>query len=306
LIIGWGFLGAAIGDRLLALGVSVAGLTRSPTECADQSEAAGAHITIGDAARPGVVADLIEHADHVVFSVGGLSPPATADRPSDAAVKMLIPLLTLLEALAQRPHIALTYISSGGTVYGNPGRLPVSETDPTAPISPYGALHLACEDFAQTYSRRCGIRLQIIRCANVYGPRQGSGGDQGAVAIFLERIEHGLPLRIFGDGSALRDYVFVDDVAEVVARIIIDRLDTGVVNVGAGRGLTVLEIADAISDLVGRRADIEFVPDRGFDVREVVLDISRLKSFMSYTPTDFVQGLRATAATSRAAETPPV
>jgi UDP-glucose 4-epimerase len=303
LVIGWGFIGAAIGHRLLDSGVSVAGLTRSRTAASDAALVAGAHIVVGDASQPELLEQTLQGIDHVVFSVGGLSPPATAAEPGTAIVKTLLPLLCVLEALRQRPHIALTYLSSGGTIYGNPARLPVRENDPTEPISPYGALHLACEDYAQMYARRFGVRLQILRCANVYGPNQASRGDQGAVAIFLDRVAHGLPLHVFGDGSALRDYVFVDDVADAAARVIVDRLDVGVVNLGSGRGLTVLEIAEAVSDVVGRRAIIEFVPDRGIDVRAVVLDITRLQSFIPYTPTEFPRGLRLTSAASRAVGT---
>jgi UDP-glucose 4-epimerase len=306
LVIGWGFIGAAIGHRLLAGGISVAGLTRSHTAGSKAGVAAGAHIVVGDASQPQLLEQTLRGIDHVVFSVGGLSPPATALEPGTAVVKTLLPLLCVLEALRQRPHIALTYLSSGGTVYGNPARLPVHETDLTEPISPYGALHLACEDYAQMYSRRFGLSLQILRCANVYGPSQASHGDQGAVAIFLDRVTHGLPLHVFGDGSALRDYVFVDDVADAAARVVADRLDVGVVNLGSGHGLTVLDIAEAISDLVGRRALIEFVPERGIDVRAVVLDISRLQSFIPYTPMDFPRGLRLTSAASRSVGTPVV
>jgi UDP-glucose 4-epimerase len=306
LIIGWGFIGSAIGHRLLARGVAVGGLTRSRTTGSEAAQVAGADIVVGDPSQAELLDRALKDVDHVVFSVGGMSPPATAAQPGTAVVKALVPLLSVLEAVRQRPHIALTYLSSGGTVYGNPTRLPVRETDPTEPISPYGALHLACEDYAQMYSRRFGLRLQILRCANVYGPRQASSGDQGAVAIFLDRISRGLPLQIFGDGSALRDYVFVDDVADVASRLIVDRLEAGVVNVGSGSGLTVLEIANAIGDVVGRRPVIEFAPDRGIDVRAVVLDISRLQSFIPYTPTDFAHGLRVTSSVSRPVSTPAV
>src|SRR5450755_2058683 len=128
LVIGWGFIGAAIGHCLLAGGISVAGLTRSHTAGSKAGVAAGAHIVVGDASQPQLLEQTLRGIDHVVFSVGGLSPPATALEPGTAVVKTLLPLLCVLEALRQRPHIALTYLSSGGTVYGNPARLPVHET----------------------------------------------------------------------------------------------------------------------------------------------------------------------------------
>jgi UDP-glucose 4-epimerase len=296
LIVGWGFLGAAIGNRLLADGLGVTGLTRSDTWRTETARRAGARIVVGDAPRPDALEDALRDVDHVVFCAGGVTPPAAAADPSKAAMAMLLPLLAVSEALSKRAHIALTYLSSGGTVYGDPDRLPVDETEPALPISPYGALHLSAETCAQAYARRFGTPLNILRCANVYGPGQAYDRDQGVIAIFLDRISRGLPVSIFGDGLALRDYVLVDDVASVVARVVEDRIDAEIVNVGSGQGRTVLEIVDAISSSIGTPAIVDHIPRRGFDVRSVVLDITRLSSLMSYAPTDFRRGLDITAA----------
>jgi UDP-glucose 4-epimerase len=135
-----------------------------------------------------------------------------------------------------------------------------------------------------------------VRCANVYGPYQAHDRDQGIIAIFIDKISRGIPIRIFGDGSALRDYVFVVDVADVVAQVILGDLDVGVVNLGSAHGLTVLEVVQAISEAVDRPAHIEFAPSRDFDVRGVILDVSRLQSFIPFQPTEFVRGLAITAA----------
>ena len=167
---------------------------------------------------------------------------------------------------------------------------------PTLPISPYGATHRAAELYAETYARRFGTALSIARCANVYGPHQAHDRDQGAVAIFLNRITQGLPIRVFGEGSATRDYVFLDDVSYAIARLMTESRGAGIVNIGSGRGLTVIDIMNAISHSVGRRATVEFEPDRGIDVRAIVLDISKLRSLIPYEPTDFTLGLEATHA----------
>jgi UDP-glucose 4-epimerase len=271
-------------------------LTRSHTWRTDVGSRTGAHIIVGDVGRAEVLEDALRDVDHVVFAVGGHSPPTAAAKPSEAAMAMLLPLLAVIEALRERPRVGLTYVSSGGAVYGNPERLPVSEHDAARPISPYGASHLSAETCAEMASRRSGSLLQIVRCSNVYGPHQAHGGDQGAVAVFLHRIDQGQSIKIFGDGSALRDYVFVEDVAGVVSRLVVERIETGTVNVGSGVGMTVLDVAKTISDAVGKDALIDHQPERSFDVRDIVLDITRLRSFLTYTPTDFARGLAATAA----------
>lgn len=296
LIVGWGFLGAAIGQKLLADGLAVTGLTRSQTRRTEFALEAGVRILFGDARDTELLDKAMRNVDHVVFSAGEHTPPRAAAHPGQAAMAMLLPLLAVLEALRERPNVGLTYMSSGGAVYGNPIQLPVRESDAARPISPYGASHLAAEGYAEMSARRAGSMLQIVRCSNAYGPHQSHTGDQGAVAIFLHRINQGLPIRIFGDGSALRDYVFVDDVANVVSHIVAKRIDTGTVNVASGLGLTVLDIAEAVSLAVGKDAIIQYEPERSFDVRSIVLDIARVQSLLEYSPIRFGKGLAATAA----------
>lgn len=299
LIVGWGFLGASIGNRLLTDGVIVTGLSRSETWRTEAGRANGARVMVADARDAGVLDQLVGDVDHIVFAAGGFTHVSAVAHPSDAAMQMLLPLLAVLESVRERPQIALTYISSGGAVYGAPERLPIRETDAALPITPYGAGHLAAETFTQMWARRSGSSLQILRCANVYGPYQAHDRDQGAVAIFLHRISGSHPVRIFGDGSALRDYVYIDDVADVVARIICDRVDAGTVNVGSGRGLTVLEIVEAIGHAIGQPPNVVFEPARDFDIRAHLLDITRIQSCMPYTPTDFEHGLELTVAAFR-------
>ena len=295
LLVGWGFLGAAFGNRLLADGLGVTGLTRSVTWRTETSRRAGARIVVGDARRPDVLEEALRDVDHVVFCAGGVTPPAAAADPLEAAAAILWPLLTVTEALSQRPQVALTYVSTCA-VYGDPDRLPVGETAPALPIAPYGALHLSAELWAEASARRFGTPLNILRCANVYGPGQAYDRDQGVIEIFLDRISRMLPVAIFGDGLALRDYVLIDDVAAVVARIVEERIDVGTVNMGSGQGRTVLEIVDAISRAVGASAIVERRPSRGFEVGSLVLDICRLRSLIEYAPTDFDRGLDMTAA----------
>ena len=271
-------------------------MTRSHTWRTEAGIRSGAHIIVGDAGNAELLLDALRDVDHVIFAVGGHSPPTAAARPSEAAVAMLLPLIAVTEALRERPDVGLTYISSGGAVYGDPLRIPVSEDSAARPISPYGASHLSAEIYAAMASRRAGSLLQIIRCSNVYGPHQAYG-EQGVVAIFLHRISRGQSIQIFGDGSAIRDYVFVDDVADIVGSLVSERVDVGTVNVGSGVGLTVLDVAQTIGDAIGKAVVIDHQPERSFEVRDSVFDITRLRSVMDYTPTDFASGVAATVTT---------
>jgi UDP-glucose 4-epimerase len=294
LVIGWGFIGANLGRRLLAEGVEVTVLTRSETARTAQGRLNGCRMRVGDAGEAGVFEEMIGGVDHVLLVGGGLLPPLAATHAAEDAAGVLRPLLAVLEALRQDARIGLTYVSSGGTVYGNPTELPVLETAPLRPVSPYGASRLTAETYIGTYARTFGIQTRIVRCANVYGPGQQHDRGQGAVAVFLHRVANGMPVTIIGDGSAERDYVYIDDVADAITRLIVGMVDSGVVNVGSGQGHSVTGVLDIVSRVVGRPARIESQPARPHDVGSIVLDISKLQSLIDFVPISFKAGVLRT------------
>jgi UDP-glucose 4-epimerase len=298
LIVGWGFIGSALGHRLIAHGASVTALTRSEGPRTSAGRRAGANIVTADPTDRIQLNELISGADHVVFAVGGLTPLSAALDPELEVTSTLIPLVSVLEAVRFRPGVGVTYLSSGGTVYGGHPRLPVRETDPLRPISQYGASRAAGEMFVQMYADTFGVAAQIVRCANVYGPGQLHDRGQGVVAVFLHRVAAGLPLAISGDGSAVRDYVYIDDVATVLATLVTTGMDVGVLNVGSGQGHTVLEVLEEVQRALGRTAIVEFQPPPRHEVGAVVLDTSKLKSLLGFEPTVFATGVQLSAATS--------
>jgi UDP-glucose 4-epimerase len=294
LVIGWGFVGAAVGRRLRDAGCEVRGLTRSETPRTAAARALGCQIAFGEAAQADKVREALRGVDHVVLAGGGLTPPLAAAAPLDDVLAMVNPLLTVLEALRTCPGVGLTYVSSGGTVYGNPTGLPVPETAPLRPVSPYGASRVAAETYVGVYSRTFGIPTRIVRCANVYGPGQAHDRGQGAVAVFLHRVAQGLPITVIGDGSAQRDYIHIDDVADAISRLIVQDVAVDAVNVGTGTGHAVMDVVDIVSDVVGRPAVLDFQPARNEDVGAIVLDISRLRSLIDFTPRTLREGVAQT------------
>lgn len=296
LVIGWGFLGAAVGRRLVADGVDVVAIARSASERTAAATHAGIELRLGRVERRGVLDGLMDEVDHVVFAAGGLLPAHAAKDPLRDATEMISPWLATLEAVKEHPHVGITMISSGGTVYGNPTRIPVHEDDAKMPVSPYGASRLACATYAASYRATHGLRIQIARCANAYGPGQPHDRCQGAVAVFLHRLLHALPITVFGDGSAVRDYVYIDDVAAAVAHLACTSTDVDAVNIGSGRGHTTSEVLEQLMLLTGRTTEVRYLPERPHDVRRIVLDIGRLRSLMDYAPLPLQAGLALTCA----------
>lgn len=278
-------------------------LTRSRPADAVVSALEPGDLHLGDAADPAALEAALEGVEHVLYCAGGLLPAASEQDPERDAELTLQPLRAVLGALRTRPGVDLTYVSSGGTVYGEPESVPVAETAPTRPFGAYGKLHLLCEEEIGR-SAGAGLRARILRCATVYGPYQRPDRGQGAVVTFLHRIERGEPIALYGGGATTRDYVYAGDVARVACDLLGRDDGEPVLNVGAGVGTSLLELLRLAEQQVGREAVVEQHGERGFEVHRIVLDISRLRALGDFEPTPLATGIARTHAwlTASAAE----
>jgi UDP-glucose 4-epimerase len=262
------------------------------------------NLHLGDAADAADLNAVLGEVRHVVYTAGGLLPAASEENPERDASLTLAPLRGVLEALRERPGVRLSYVSSGGTVYGQPERLPVSEEAPTRPLGTYGRLHLICEEEIERYRVEHSLPARILRCSTVYGEHQQPDRGQGAVATFLHRIERGKPIHLYGDGGTIRDYVYAGDVAKTLVRLI-DRKDGPMVlNVGSGKGTSLRELLELVERETGRRATVEQRGERGFDVHAIVLDSSRLRAMLDFEPTPIEDGIARTHEWLKRAEAP--
>jgi UDP-glucose 4-epimerase len=192
------------------------------------------------------------------------------------------------------PRIGLTYLSTGGAIYGNPDRVPVKEDATCDPITSYGIIKLAAEKYIGMYAELYGIAARILRVGNAYGPFQPAGGSQGIVGTMLAALRNGTPVQVFGDGMMVRDYIHVSDVAYAAVELARCPEGPGVVNVGTGVGHTVIELIEIVSRLTDTPLTVERVPNRGFDVRKVVLAVEVLSSLVDWDPVPLEQGVRHT------------
>ncbi len=190
----------------------------------------------------------------------------------------------------------MIYASSGGTVYGNPERLPVSEDHPLAPVSPYGSSKLAGETYVRMFSRTADLDFTVFRYGNAYGPRQDPNGEAGVVAIFTGRMLRGERCTIDGDGEQRKDYLYVGDISR--ANVLALSSGSGeTLNVGTGEGLSVNEIFQTLSVRTGNRVAPENGPPRPGDVRDFWLDCERAAKVLGWRPvTSFAEGVGLTVA----------
>ena len=288
---GGGFVGSAITRRLVSDGYDVIVAEREPPT--DLDRLAGARVLMRDAGDPAIYEELLEGAAAVVYAVGCLFPGESNASPVSDIQNALTPLIQLLEALRRQPEVPMVFLSSGGTVYGNPMTIPVTEDHPTNPRTSYGILKLAGEKYIGMYRQLYGVQASVLRVANAYGPFQPPGRGQGVVGVFVERVARGLPVRVFGSGRVVRDYIHVDDVARAVGASIATATPN-TLNIGTGVGTSVLQMVQLLEEISGRTIALDHLPSRDFDVESIVLDVATFRALVGRDPIDFTAGLTTT------------
>jgi UDP-glucose 4-epimerase len=294
LVIGCGFIGSHIVEALVEGGRPPVVLTRSRPDESVAARVSGTDLHIGDAGDPDALDEALENVGAVVYSAGGLLPAASERDPELDAQLTLEPVRAVLEALRTRPGVTLTYLSSGGTVYGEPDQVPVNEDAPTPAFGAYARLHLDCESAVTRAREENGLHARILRCSTVYGEHQRPDRGQGAVVTFLHRIEKGTPVEIYGDGTTIRDYIYAKDVARAINELIDRRDGPAVLNLGAGRGTALIDVLHLAEKQVGRQAEVVRHPARDFEVRRIVLDIGRIRQMIDFDPTPLEAGIAST------------
>ncbi|EJL82723.1 nucleoside-diphosphate-sugar epimerase [Polaromonas sp. CF318] len=225
---------------------------------------------------------LLPQCGTVVHLACSTTPGASAASPGRELGNLTL-TLRLLDLLKSQPQTHLIFFSSGGTVYGNPQNLPVTEDSPIAPLSNHGASKASQEVFCGALRAR-GHAVTILRPSNAYGPGQTVKSGFGLVRTVLEHARLGTQMEIWGDGESVRDFIHVDDVAEACARLVSLREDSGTYNLGSGKGHSVNEVLRIAENVGGREVKRAYRPARTVDVRNIVLDISLLQSRLSWTP----------------------
>src|SRR4029453_4444973 len=214
----------------------------------------------------------------------------------DASVNVL-GTIALLEACRRHGVDRAIYTSTGGAGYGDTNVLPTPEEHPLRPSSPYGISKVTAERYLECWAALTGGRGLTLRLANIYGPRQDPAGEAGVIAIFSPRLLTGGPCVVKGDGEQTRDYVYVGDVADAVARAVVSDDVTGVANIGTGVETTVNELYRRLARLTSVSRAAEHGSAKPGEQRRSPLDAAPAKALLGWhavTPLD--EGLAQTVA----------
>jgi UDP-glucose 4-epimerase len=301
---GAGFIGSNLADRLLAEDHRVVAVDDlSSGRIANLGEARGygkAYTFFNMDVRADGMLPLFErHKPEVVFHLAAQAGvrPSLDDPVLDASIN-LMGTLNVIECAIKVGVRKVIYAASGGTIYGEPRRVPAKESaaQGSHPLSPYGISKKAALDYLAFYQRYRGLDHTALALANVYGPRQDPYGEAGVVSIFASKMLAGEAPAIFGDGNQTRDYVFIDDVVHAFVQAI-DRASGKLVNVGTGLETSVNGLYRLLADIVGFDGEPQHGPLPPGELRRIALDISAAGSALAWKPwTHLEDGLAETVA----------
>lgn len=229
--------------------------------------------------------------DTVVHLVSTLIPGSGYEDFKRELTDMVFPSIRIMEYCA-RFDIKFVYFSSGGTVYGNRTTMqPFVETDDMAPISYYGWSKQMMENSILFKNRTEKLRYLIVRPSNPYGHGQNLYGRQGLVAVAIGKILNGQPVEVWGDGSAIRDYIYIDDLAEIFFRLIDNDVTNETVNIGSGRGYSVNDVLAFLKIISKVDFKILYENARPMDVSNMVLDTTKMLGKVNVCLTPMLDGI---------------
>ncbi|MEE9234552.1 MAG: NAD-dependent epimerase/dehydratase family protein [Candidatus Acidoferrales bacterium] len=293
---GAGFLGSHLVELLVAEGYAV--------RVFDQPGRATHHlppvlqqveVVEGDFRQSGELGKAVEGCETAIHLVGTTVPSSSNRDPVFDLETNLVGTVRLLEACVQKKVKRVVFSSSGGTVYGEAQGLPMGESHPTEPRSSYGITKLACEKYLALFERLHGLDYTVLRIGNAYGPRGPVEGEQGVVGAFLARLKRGEPIPLWGDGSVVRDYVYVGDVARGFRAALGQQSSFRVFNISTGVGTSLRELIKKMEEVTGRRARIDSQAARPADIPVNVLDPRRAGQHLGWKATvSLEEGLRHT------------
>lgn len=290
---GNGFIGSNLVDRLLSEGHKVRVFDKYEEHY--RKPLASVEYCFGDFGNRGAIAEALSDIDVVYHLITTTVPKTSNDDPAFDVQSNVVDTISLLDQCVAKKVKKVVFVSSGGTVYGNPSTLPICEESATDPECSYGIAKLAIEKYLALYHLLHGLDYTIVRPSNPYGERQNPNGIQGAVTVFLGKVAKGETIEIWGDGEIVRDYIYIGDLIDGIYKAATIASSCRIFNLGSGTGHSLNEIVAAIKSVTGRTVQVEYKAKRKFDIPRVYLDIQKAKNELGWYPkTSLENGIKQT------------
>lgn len=273
---GNGFIGSHLVDALVDKGFDVSVFDQF-SRSEPHWEREGPTILDGNFLNRGDVSEAVKGMDLVVHMLSTTDPATAQKDPTLDLRTNVLASIALFEECVSAGVGHVYYSSSGGAIYGDQDVRLFSEESRTLPISPYAIGKLTIESYLRFFSREYGLRSTTFRISNPYGTRQNPHKRQGIIPIFLRDLLMDRPLTVMGDGSMVRDYIYVNDLAGLLAEMMSVGPRRQVYNVGSGIPTSINDIVRCVVEVTGKNPEIVHVETPTTYVKHVTLDISRLR-----------------------------
>jgi UDP-glucose 4-epimerase len=283
-----GFIGSYLVDALVQAGHSVTAFDRFSSGAVSY-QALGVRAVVGDFLNTADIAAALDGQQYVFHFLSATSPATSDDDPTLDIRTNISQSVELFKLCVASGVERVYFASTGGAIYGDQGLDRYRETDLALPVSPYGIGKLALEHYLRYFRAKHGLDSVSLRISNPYGPRQHPHRKQGLVPIALRQIANDEPVVRFGGGTMVRDYIFVEDVARMIAGMAGRDTLYDVYNIGSGTGHTVNDVLSELEYVTARKINLRHLPTPSTFVEKVVLDTGRFES--EFGPSVF-SGLR--------------
>lgn len=297
LIGGGGFMGSHLCEALVAKSYKVRVLERARLNIEDIPRNVFARLEWieGDFTNSVDLESTMKGCDIVFDFANSILPKNSNDNPNYDVESNVIPSLQMLDLAKYLKVKRIIFISSGGTVYGIPQKIPIPEIHPTNPLCSYGISKLTIEKYLYLYKHLYGLDYSILRVSNAFGERQLPNLSQGVIATFLYKALRNEVIEIWGNGSIIRDYIYIQDIIDALMKAMVNKNSDKIFNIGCGKGLSINEVIVEIEYLTKHPLKKLYTEGRLLDVQENVLDISKANKFLNWSPKiTFREGLEKT------------
>ena len=280
---GAGFIGSHVVDKLIQENFQVVIIDNLSTGLQENANKAAKFIKMDIRSDQLLKLFIEEKFDYVVHLAAQTMVHKSLERPDYDCEVNILGTINMLEA-CRKTNVKRVVFSSTAAVYGNVKTLPVVETSPTAPTSFYGLSKFTCENYLALYNELYGLEYIALRYANVYGERQGDGGEGGVISIFTRKIHQGEPLAIFGDGSQTRDFIYVGDIAAANFQSLQAMNANNIYNISTQTETSVNTLIEYLGKVAGKSVTKVLGPLREGDIYKSSLSNAAARQNLSWNP----------------------
>ena len=289
-----GFIGSHLVDSLAEKSHKIRAFDRFARKAHSFKDNDNVEVVSGDFLNRHDLSQALRGIDYVFHFISTTTPASAEDDPLIDISTNIQMSVELFQECVEAGVKKVIFASTGGAVYGENSTEHVNEDTLPSPVSPYAIGKLTIEQYLRYFDKKFGLKALVFRISNPYGERQSLASRQGVIPIFLQHIAKNEPITILGDGSMVRDYIYVKDVADMIAGSF-ETAKEDLYNVGSGHGLSVNDLVDTMRQITDLDIRTEHAEKPPTYVDRVVLDVHRFENeFPGMPKTDLAEGVKAT------------